>query len=274
MLETPIHSVNRSGKRVAYDVRGPGHQPFVLVPGIGENRRSYRHLAPLLVAAGYTVYTMDLRGHGASDVGFSAYSASDIGDDIVALLQQEDLRDAVLVGNSISGASVSWAAAVAPERIARIVLLNPFVRDMPADRWMRPLVPLLFANLWGAWVWGQYRRTLFTNEPADHGTEEPKLLAEVREPGRLAALRAMMRASKTPVAQRLSQVTAPALVVMGAQDPDYSDPRAEGETVAELLGGQTCVSVLEACGHYPQAEHPVQTADLLIEFAKRRSCAA
>ena len=268
---SPTRYLDRGGQRVAWDVRNPGHSPFVLVPGIGENRGSYRHLASELTEAGFTVYTMDLRGHGQSDAGFSSYTPDDIGDDVVALLDAEDLTDAVLVGNSISGASVSWAAAAAPQRVARVVLLNPFVRDMPADRWMRPLVPLLFANLWGVWVWAQYRKTLFITEPGDHTTAEPKLLEEMREEGRLAALRAMMRASKAPVTARLATVQTPALIIMGDRDPDYPDPQAEGEHVAQLLGGPARVSLMPECGHYPQAEHPVATARLLIGFAAETS---
>jgi pimeloyl-ACP methyl ester carboxylesterase len=56
--------------RVAYELTGTG--PRVLcVPGMGDLRSSYRFLHEELLAAGYCVVLMDLRGHGDSDTSFS-----------------------------------------------------------------------------------------------------------------------------------------------------------------------------------------------------------
>ena len=257
-----IH-IRRPEGRIAVERVGSG-PPVVCVPGIGDWRQSYRHLVPLLVSAGYTVYSMDLRGHGASDVRFASWSATAIGDDIVALLEAEDLHDVCLVGCSVGGGAVAWAGLQAADRVSRLVMLNPFVRDMPNDRWMRPLVPVLFGGPWGGFVWAKYRATLFQTLSPDHVDNEAALGENLREPGRLAALRGMMRASKSDVAARLSEVSQPTLVVMGAQDPDYPDPAAEGETLAERIGASVTVEVLDQVGHYPQADRPADTAALIV----------
>ncbi|MCG6958125.1 MAG: alpha/beta hydrolase, partial [Gemmatimonadetes bacterium] len=77
--------LSRPGGRIAYDVRGDG--PLVAcVPGMGELRSSYRFLTPALTAAGYRVATMDLRGHGDSDVTFDAYDDVAAGSDVLALI--------------------------------------------------------------------------------------------------------------------------------------------------------------------------------------------
>src|SRR5258706_16425579 len=51
------------GGRLAYDDTSTGPL-IVCLPGLGDLRASYRFLAPRLVAAGYRVVTMDLRGLG------------------------------------------------------------------------------------------------------------------------------------------------------------------------------------------------------------------
>lgn len=253
------------GGQVAYEIYGTGGTPVVAVPGIGDTRASYRALGPILADAGYTLYAMDLRGHGESSADFDSYTPEDIGDDVVDLLEALDLRDAVLIGNSIGGASIAHAS-LQTDRVARLVLLNGFVRDMPADRWMRPLVPVLFASPWGVAVWGMYRKTLFVSEPADHQANRAEVLENLREPGRLHAVRSMMRASKASIGARLSEVSVPALIVMGAQDPDYSDPAEEGRIQAEQLGGQNHVVVVDRSGHYPQIERPDATARAILDF--------
>lgn len=54
----------------------------------------------------------------------------------------------------------------------------------------------------------------------------------------------------------------PALVLMGEQDPDFPDPRAEADWIAEALRGRA-VMVPEA-GHYPQSRQPELVADAVL----------
>ena len=77
--------LDRTEGRIAYDVSGSG--PLVVaVPGMGDLRSAYRHLAPALVEAGFRVATMDLRGHGDSDTSFTAYDDPGVASDITALI--------------------------------------------------------------------------------------------------------------------------------------------------------------------------------------------
>lgn len=81
-----ISTLEREPRRsIAFDRFGDG-PPVVCIPGLGDTRASYRHLAERLAGAGVAACTLDLRGHGASDVGFGSHSARDIGD-VVALLR-------------------------------------------------------------------------------------------------------------------------------------------------------------------------------------------
>jgi pimeloyl-ACP methyl ester carboxylesterase len=252
---------------VAYDDTGSG--PLVLcVPGMGEIRAEYRFLTPLLLAAGYRVVTMDVRGHGESSVGWADYSVGPIGADIVALLRHLDARPAILVGNSMGCAAVVWAAAEAPELVAGLVLTGPVVRDFGPAGQNHLLYSLLFARPWGVMLWGQYYRTLYkTARPADFSAYVAKLLANLREPGRLEALRAMMLASKAASAARLGQVAAPALVVMGTRDPDFKDATQEAQFVAGQLHAQ--VQLVEGAGHYPHVEMADQVNPAIVAFVQQ-----
>lgn len=77
------------------------------------------------------------------------------------------------------------------------------------------------------------------------------------------------RTSHDPAEARLGDVTQPTLVVMGEQDPDFPDPRAEADWIAQTLHAQV-VMVPEA-GHYPQSQRPdVTTAAVLTFFETMR----
>ncbi|MFK7990010.1 MAG: alpha/beta fold hydrolase [Sandaracinaceae bacterium] len=254
-----------SGGRVAYETFGAGPSQIVAVPGIGDTRASYRALVPHLVEAGHTVHLMDLRGHGGSGVGFGTHSAEDVGDDVVALLEALDVRDATLLGNSVGAAAIAHASLEC-DRVSRLVMLSGFVDDPPRFWLMRPLLLLMFAWPWGVWMWGKYRKTLFETAPADMEENHAEVMENLREPGRLRALRAMMGASKASIAARLAEVSVPSLIAMGANDPDFPNPAQEAHSQASRLGGGNQVILIEEAGHYPQVERPEQTAAAILEF--------
>lgn len=258
-------TIQVEGGSVAYEVFGSGDAIAVALPGIGDTRASYRELAPRLAAAGFTVYVMDLRGHGESDAGFGSYGSEDIGNDVVALLDSLDLRGATILGNSV-GAAAGVHAALKSDRVGRIVSLSGFVSDPDNFGFMRPILGLMFRRPWGVWLWGQYRKTLFAEPPSDYAGNRDEVLANLREPGRVRALREMMRASKADIARRLHEVEVPTLVAMGAQDPDFPDPAQEAQRQCTELGGDNRVVMIDGAGHYPQVEQPEQTAKAIIDF--------
>ena len=135
-----LHSVTAGASRtrilarpegtIAYDVAGDGPL-VVLVPGLGDVRSEYRFLAPRLLAAGYRVSALDLRGHGESSTGWNDYSSAALGSDVLALVDALDAGPAVVIGTSMGAGAAAWAAAEAPGEIAGLVLIGPFVRDVP-----------------------------------------------------------------------------------------------------------------------------------------------
>jgi pimeloyl-ACP methyl ester carboxylesterase len=262
------HFLDRPGGRIAYTDVGVGPL-VVMIPGLGDLKEEYRFLAPELIAAGYRVVTMDLRGHGNSTVGWPDHTNAALGSDIVAMIRELDAGPAVVVGTSMGAGAAARASAEAPDAIDRLVLIGPFVRARPMPWWksalFKTLVHTAFVGPWGPAAWGMYYASLYpTAKPADLDAYKAALVANLKEDGRMAALQAMLGATKADVEQRLSQVRAPALVVMGTKDPDFDDPAAEAETVARLLGGS--VQMIDGAGHYPHAEMPAATAPAILAF--------
>lgn len=253
----------RPGGRIAYDVAGSGPL-VVLAPGMGDTRGVHRFLAPALVAAGYRVATVDLRGHGDSDTTFEAYDDVATGGDLLALVSHLG-GQAVLVGNSMSAGAAVWAAAEAPDLVAGLVLIGPFVRDVPIGWLPRLALRLALLRPWGPAAWTAYYGKLYPHAPpTDLDAHRAAIRASLARPGGWAAFVATTRTSHAPAAARLDEVAAPTLVVMGTADPDFPDPAAEAAFVAERLGGQ--VHLIEGAGHYPQAERPEEVAPQVIGF--------
>ena len=259
--------LDRGEGRLAYDVQGDG--PLVVcLPGMGDLRGVYRFLAATLVAAGYRVATVDLRGHGDSDDGFTRHDAVAVGSDALALIEHLGGEPAVLVGNSLGAAGATWAAAEAPGLVAGLVLLGPFVRDVPTPAWMRLALRAALVKPWGPAVWRAYYRRLYPGRPpADLPAHVAAIAASLRRGGHWRQFVATTRVSHAPAEARLGEVRAPVLVLMGERDPDFRDPAAEGRLVSERLRGE--LVLVPQAGHYPQAEYPELVGPRVTAFLGR-----
>lgn len=263
-----IREVEREHGRIAVETTGAG--PLVVcVPGMGESRASFRHLAPRLVEAGYRVAVMDLRGHGDSSADFDAYDDPAAASDILAVIDALGGAPATVVGNSMGAAAAVIAAAERPAAIDRLVLIGPFVRDhgSPATRL---LLRVLLARPWGPSVLRMYYGSLFgERRPGDHDEHFVRALGLLRRPGRWRAFQATARTSHAPAEAALPQVSAATLVVMGDHDRDFPDPEAEARWVAEALRGDH--RMIAGAGHYPMAERADAVLAAMLPFLAQAS---
>jgi pimeloyl-ACP methyl ester carboxylesterase len=262
---------------IAYDLSGSGPL-VVLAHGMGDSRHSYRFVVPQLVAAGYRVANVDIRGCGDSTADWPSYHRSDIARDLVAIARHVG-GPAVIVGQSISGGAATIAAATAPDVIAGIVELAPFTRKQSVDlggllrhRHHRAgtvqLAKVMMSGSLKAWM--SYLDTAVPTKPADWDAERARIEDTLRRPERMAALRAMTKTSPTEAGSHLADVRCPVLVVEGSADPDWADPRAEGQKIVDdLPDGLGDLAVIEGAGHYPHTETPAEIVALVLPFLQR-----
>ncbi|KOX12030.1 alpha/beta fold hydrolase [Nocardiopsis sp. NRRL B-16309] len=251
-----MHYLDRPHGRIAYDLSGPENSGrlVVCVPGMFDHRASFRFVAERLADAGHRVAVMDLRGHGDSDAAFEAYTNRAAATDAIALAEELDGRDVVMVGNSFGGAAVTIAALERPDLVAGITLLGPFLRTRPTSPAMTLLQRLMVARPWAPWTLAALYDSLHKGRvPEGHREQKARVLAMLRPADRLRAVRATIFGPNEQV------LTAPglraeALVMVGEQDPDWPDPRAEAEWVASVIDGT--VEMVPECGHYPQSQRP------------------
>jgi pimeloyl-ACP methyl ester carboxylesterase len=277
--------LNVEGGRIAYDVTGSG--PLVVLShGIGDRRQAYRFLAPMLAQAGYRVASADLRGHGESSMGWKsvtgteAISRTDVAGDLLALIRHLG-GPAVIVGHSISGGAATIAAAQQPDLVSGIVEINPFTKTQKLHvgallrirRYRRGLSRLMGTQLFHSLLlWMRYLDVAYPTKPADYAEYMAALAAKLREPGRMAEFMKTGKSTPADAGAQLPNVTVPALVIMGTLDPDFADPRAEGDAIAAAMpSGRGTVAMVEGAGHYPHAQFPDQVAALVIPFLKEHA---
>ncbi len=244
---------------------------FLCLPGIGDCRGQYRFIFPsLLSISGARVIAVDPRGHGDSANSFKSYLASDIGGDLISLIEALDIqpnRQIIILGNSAGSAAACWFAAERPDFIRSLILLGGFIRDHPMNIFLRGFIKLLFRGPWGTSAWLNFYKTLYVKLPIDY-QEYCEFLR-----GRLncwefgdakAALRANLFASKALVTERLNEIHVPVLTIGGEKDPDFKVPENELDWHLTQLKGEKLL--IENAGHYCHIESPELVFEKIQQF--------
>jgi pimeloyl-ACP methyl ester carboxylesterase len=265
-------AVVRDGVELAGEEAGEG-SPVVLLHGLTATRRYVVMGSRSLERSGHRVIAYDARGHGRSSPAPSPseYAYGDLGEDLLAVLDDRGIERAMLAGASMGAHTLLWAALRAPERVAGLVVItpayDPATQDDEArlDRWDaladglerdgiegfiaaqgRPDVP----EDWQETVLMVTRQRLSQHE-------DLKALAD--------ALRAVPRSRPFAAVEDLAAISVPVAVVASSDDPDPGHPQAVGEAYAAAIPGARLV--LDEPGRSPIAWQGSQLSKLIAEVA-------
>ncbi len=116
-------TVDSNVKLEVLDWGGSG-KALILLAGMNQDAHTFDYFAPKLVAAGYHVYGITRRGIGESSIPLSGYSADQLGDDVLAVIEALDLKSPVLVGHSLGGSEMSSIGSRYPKKVAGLIYLD------------------------------------------------------------------------------------------------------------------------------------------------------
>jgi 3-oxoadipate enol-lactonase len=124
-----------NGARLNYRFDGPVDAPvLVLSNSLGTNLSMWDPQVPAL-AAQFHVLRYDTRGHGQSSVTPGPYSITQLGRDVVGLLDAVRIERAHFCGLSMGGVTGMWLGIYAPERINRLALCNTAAKIGTPEMW-------------------------------------------------------------------------------------------------------------------------------------------
>ena len=252
---------------LAYDDSGGSGETVIMLPGMGALRSEYRYLAPALAKEGYRVVTVDLRGQGESSVPWPEYDVPSVGKDILAIIDHLAASPAHVIATSFSPAPAVWAALDHPEAIKSLILISAFLRNEKLSLTRKLSMDILLHGPWKISAWITYYKTLYpTRKPSDFDEYLDNLKENLEEEGRFEAAMSLGSSTKELVENRLTQIKVPTLVIAGTKDPDWPDPKAEAEFIADKLSAK--LLIVEDAGHYPQTEMPEKVTPVIIDFLK------
>jgi 3-oxoadipate enol-lactonase len=243
-----------------------------MIQGLGADKHLW-NLQRLALAPRYRTLALDNRGAGRSDKPYGAYSLEQMAEDTAAVLDDAGVEQAHVVGASMGGAIAQLLAIRHPERIRSLTLACTACRH---HAWRRELlagwaetaresgVAAMTAEA-ARWVIGP--RSFRRLSPAI-GWMGP--LALSRPAHAFAGQVAGILSLDDDLADRLHEITAPTLVIVGNQD--ILTPRGDSEELAERIETAELV-VVSGAAHGFMIEHATTFNRILLDFVQRAEAA-
>jgi len=260
----PTARVN--GFQMYYEVAGQGVPLLFVHGGLGGGRGSalfrQHHMAAL--AQHVQVIAFDRRAAGLSEMPSTAYSFETFVADMVALLDHLGHERAILMGTSAGGPQVLQCTLSYPERVIALVLGSTAAQTVNVPPTLAPLVTFL-----GTEGLTHLQTILGHNQAAPSGPPaEP--LAPLEPLAGILQTYLAYHLHGNAIAARLSEITAPTLILHGTADEEVPFVEAErlhaGLSAADVRQHAPVLIPFIGGGHGIMATHAEPYRQAIIDF--------
>jgi pimeloyl-ACP methyl ester carboxylesterase len=245
------------GVTLAFEVHNPQAKgvPLILTHGFGATSGMWSPNIDAL-SVDRPVIAWDMRGHGSSDApeDMGRYSEQISVADMAAILDEAGAERAVVGGMSLGGYLSLAFNLVHPQRVAALVLVDTgpgYRNDEARDKW-------------NAWVERRAEELERGKTRADSSAELAQAVHEHPE-GLPRAARGVMAQKDARVITSLDSITAPTLVIVGAQDTEFL---AGAEYMHRKIPNARKV-VIDDAGHAANMDQPETFNTAVREFLEK-----
>ena len=261
----------RDGAKLYYERAGRG-VPVLLVMGLGMPGAGWWRTVPVL-SERLRVLTFDNRGAGRSDHPPGPYTLEQLADDAIAVLDAEKIDRAHVYGISMGGMIAQHMALRHPDRVRALVLGATTAGGplgVPPDQGTLDFLRRRATMPHEEGVWSSVPYNYSARTRAEHGNRIGEDVARRLENvldvnGYTAQLAA---ASAHDLSARLQEISAPTLVLHGAED--VLVPPANGDNLARAIPGAR-LRPLEHAAHIYTTDEPEadrEVLDFLLAHAR------
>lgn len=261
MTDPQISAIHLSpGVTLNYMEQGDQNgEVVILLHGYSDSLNSFAPILPLL-SRQYHVFAPDQRGHGESSKPSCCYTMADFASDVIAFMDAKEIDRATLVGHSAGSLIAQWVAIHHANRVSRLVLVGASaVGSNEAVEELNRNVQTLVDPVDPEFVTDFQLSTLY-NEVSPEFLE--KVISESLKLPADVWHQVAASIVATDFTHDLARITAPTLIVWGAQDSIFV--QSDQEMLRDMIANSTLLTYPET-GHALHWERPEQfVSDLEI----------
>jgi pimeloyl-ACP methyl ester carboxylesterase len=278
--EPPISYVNVDGVNLRYIKVGQG-PPLVLLHTLRTQLDMFQKVIPAL-SQHFEVYALDYPGHGFSDIPDVQYTPELFINSVAGFIEQVNVENATVVGESIGGSIALVLAARHNPRVRRVIAVNPY--DYDQGRGLRrssAIANVLFGLNNVPFVGSTFTRLrqypifkkIMEGGVAHKDALPPALLRELYEvgnrPGHYRAFMSLVAhwPDWEKARAEYNKIAIPVLLVYG--DHDWSRPE-EQEANQRAIPGARMTTVKDA-GHFLCLDAAEELTQIISNFAHAKS---
>jgi pimeloyl-ACP methyl ester carboxylesterase len=258
---------------------GLGGPAVLLIHGFATNSFVWRNVGPSIALANLTAFAADMLGYGASDRPLEAdYGIAAQAEYLDRALTAVRVAKATIVGLDLGAAVALRLAASHPDRVERLVLVNPVASDaMPPEdvkSLQRNTARFAFRVSSGVLGAAPLLRDLLQKSVSDPSRMPEPLVARFLAPyvgkhGLDQLLKTARFVDREDVDEiNLRALPHPTLVIRGEKDP-WVGPEVS-EELNNTIGGSRLVRIAAASRLVPE-DVPEVFTNLLLDFIGARS---
>ncbi len=230
---------------------------------LGTDLRIWDAVAELL-AGRFRLIRYDKRGHGLSGMPAGPYRMTDHVEDLAGLLDHQGVAEAIVAGVSVGGMIAQGLAAIRPDLVRSLVLLDTAHKIGTDETWNARIAKVeeegigsIAEGILQGWFTADFREG---SKPFFEGYRN--MLTRSPVEGYIATCAAIRDCNLTESTRALR---IPALCIAGEQDG--STPPDLVRSMARLIEGSRFELIADA-GHLPLIERPAVIAKMITEFAE------
>lgn len=255
--------IDNQGARIYWDEQGEG-EPVLLIMGLGYPSAMWYRTRPLL-AARYRTIALDNRGVGQSDTPAGPYPIALMASDAAAVLDAGGIESAHVYGVSMGGMIAQEFALQYPKRVRSLILGCTAAGGPQAVRAEPEVMQLLMlrGNLSPDEAAEAIVPFIYDSATSREPIDEDLAMRKDWFPRPEAYLAQLQGILSWEAYSRLSQISAPTLVIHG--ESDRLVPPGNGKLIAERIAGAKLVMLTQA-SHIFTTDQPEAAHHAILEF--------
>lgn len=226
----------------------------------------------------HRVFAVDVIGYGRTDKPEVEYTFELMGNFVLDFMKAMDIEKASLVGNSMGGGISIWVASEAPERVEKVVLVDP----VGVGRGLFPVMRLMTLPVLGNILTKPGRKGVLLQmksclaDPSHVDDEFIDRTTVINElPGNQRSFLSLLRITAnmggmrkeliTDFKERIKKIKSPILIIWGKQDAVL--PITDIEAAVQKFDNAR-FHVMDQAGHCPQIDKPEEFNETVLDFLK------